>query len=155
MADMEERNYRGRNYIEGNVVRLAYPERIPEPERKKKPEPARRPKPGNKAKRISPAFAVFSAAAGVVIMAALVNCISVQAEITGRLENISGLESELLDMKESNSQLETKISLLTDATYIYNTATVKLGMVPASEDSVIYFDRTESEYVIQNEYVPR
>lgn len=155
MAGMEDRNYRGRNYIEGNVVRLAYPERIPEPDRKKKPAPERKPKPRNKAKRISSVFAFVSAAAGVVLMAAVVNCISVQAEITNRLENISSLESELLDMKESNSQMETKISLLTDATYIYNTATVKLGMVPASEDSVIYFDRTENEYVIQNEYVPK
>ena len=154
MAYLEEKNYRGRNYVEGNVVRLAYPERIPEPEKRKKTAPAPKPKKRNKAKRLSPAFAVFSAVSGVVLMAALVNCISVQAEITGRLGNISSLESELLDMKENNSELETKISLLTDTTYIYNTATVKLGMVPASDDSIIYYDRTEGEYVIQNEYIP-
>ena len=57
-------------------------------------------------------------------------------------------------MQEQNTQLETEIALLTDGTYIYETAVVKLGMVPADESNIIYYDKTESEYVRQYEYVP-
>ena len=42
-----------------------------------------------------------------------------------------------------------------DLEYIYKTATEEMGMVPAAEDQVIYFDRTESEYVRQNEDIPK
>ncbi len=155
MAYLDERKYnRANTYIEGNVVRIALPERLPEPEKKKDNIPVRRPKERKKAKRISPAFAMFSAAAGIVLTVMVIGCISVQTEITNRLDNISVLEQELLDTKELNAQMETQISLNTDITYIYETATVRLGMVPADAASTIYFDKSESEYVRQYEYIP-
>lgn len=155
MAYLDERNYnKTSDYIEGNVVRIALPERVPEPKREQDYEPIIRRKERKKAKRISLAFAAFSATAGIVLMMAVVTCISVQTEITTRLENISALEQQLLDAKEMNAQMETQISLFTDITYIYETATVKLGMVPADDASIIYYDKSESEYVRQYEYIP-
>lgn len=155
MAYLDERNYsKTNNYIEGNVVRIALPERLPEPKKEQDYESIKRRKERKKAKRISPVFAIFSAAAGVVLMASVVACISIQTEITTRLENISALEQELLEAKEMNAQMETQMSLFTDITYIYETATVKLGMVPAGDAGTIYYDKSESEYVRQYEYIP-
>lgn len=153
MAYTQDRRYDRKDYIDGNTVRLILPERTPEPEKKVEKKPVR--KPLKKANRISPAFAAFSAAAGVVIMAAAINCICMQTSVTTKLDNIAKLEKQLLELRESNSQLETKISSLTDINYIYETATLRLGMVPASDDSIIYFDKTESEYVRQNEFIPK
>lgn len=155
MAYLDERNYNKANsYIEGNVVRIALPERLPEPKKKQDYEPIKRRKERKKAKRLSAAFAVFSIAAGITLMISVVTCISVQTEITTRLDNISTLEQKLLDAKEMNAQMETQISLFTDVTYIYETATVKLGMVPAGDAGTIYYDKSESEYVRQYEYIP-
>ncbi len=153
MAYTQDRRYDRKDYIDGNTVRLILPERTPEPEKKVEKKPVR--KPLKKANRISPAFAAFSAAAGVVIMAAAINCICMQTSVTTKLDNIAKLEKQLLELQESNSQLETKIASLTDINYIYETATLRLGMVPASDDSIIYFDKTESEYVRQNEFIPK
>ncbi len=155
MAYLDERGYnKTSSYIEGNVVRVAVPERIPAPKREQDYEPIKRRKQRQKAKRISPVLAFYSVAAGIVLMAMVVTCISVQTEITNRLDNIGTLEKQLLDAREMNAQMETQISLYTDATYIYDTATVKLGMVPADDASTIYYDKSESEYVRQYEYIP-
>ena len=158
MAYNDEREYVDRSYIYGNTVRVISPERLPQPDKKEETKPAQKPqiRPGRRrrAKRLSPAFAIFSAAAGILVAAAAISCVVMQTDITTRLKRISGLEQELLDMQEQNTQLETEIALLTDGTYIYETAVVKLGMVPADESNIIYYDKTESEYVRQYEYVP-
>lgn len=155
MAYLDERDYnKADSYIEGNVVRIALPKRLPEQEKKKDYEPVKRHKERKKAKRISPVLAVFSATAGVVLMLSVITCIKVQTEITARLDNIGTLEQQLLDAKEMNTRMETQISLFTDITYVYETATVKLGMVPAGDAGTIYYDKSESEYVRQYEYIP-
>ena len=65
------------------------------------------------------------------------------------------LENQLESLRESNSGLRKTIGNYMDLEYIYKTATEEMGMVPAAEDQVIYFDRTESEYVRQNEDIPK
>ena len=57
-------------------------------------------------------------------------------------------------MRTINSALENRISTLVDLDYIYQVATEELGMTYASDDQVIYYDKSESEYVRQYEDIP-
>ena len=41
-----------------------------------------------------------------------------------------------------------------DLDYIYNVATGELGMTRPREDQILYYQKTESEYVRQYESIP-
>ena len=74
--------------------------------------------------------------------------------INDSARTISSLEQQLEDLTEANSGLRKSIDNYTDLNYIYQIATEEMGMVPADEDQIIHYDRTESEYVRQNEDIP-
>ena len=54
----------------------------------------------------------------------------------------------------SNNAIEDGVRIYTDLDYVYRVATKDLGMVYPTEEQVIRYNRTESEYVRQYEDIP-
>ena len=59
------------------------------------------------------------------------------------------------NLKAQNDALETRIKTSVDLDYVYKVATEELGMVYANKDQVRLYNKTESEYVRQNENIPK
>ena len=71
------------------------------------------------------------------------------------MRNIETLEAQLETLKAKNDDLETSINTSIDLDHIYQVATQELGMVYANKDQILQYDKTESEYVRQNEEIPK
>ena len=93
--------------------------------------------------------------ASIALVAVSTRYLEARNGINDSARTVRMLENQLESLRESNSGLRKSISTYMDLDYIYKTATEEMGMVPAKEDQVIYFDRTESEYVRQNEDIPK
>ncbi len=83
-----------------------------------------------------------------------INYIHLHSELTTRMDTIKQLEQELEAQRSENDALETSINTYVDLDYVYKVATEELGMVYAGKDQVILYDKTESEYVKQDEDIP-
>ena len=93
-------------------------------------------------------------AAGIVVLLVSVQYLEARNSINDSARTISSLEQQLEDLTEANRKIKKSIDNYTDLNYIYQIATEEMGMVPADEDQIIHYDRTESEYVRQNEDIP-
>ena len=103
---------------------------------------------------MSPAFAVFL---GIAVAATLVACclvLSMQTAVTNQSDTFTNLQSEIESLNEDNNAYETRINSSVDLDAIRETAMNELGMVYPSEGQVLYYDLTESDYVIQYQNVP-
>ena len=171
-------DYTGRNnsagtYTEGNTVRIektyAAPRRdyeFPEEENERRRELTRREdreaqrrnlrirRNREKALQMNLGFVMFIAAAAVCVLFITVNYLKVQAGIVSTMNAIEEKEIELEQMKANNDLLEKKIQTYTDLEYIYEVATTELGMIHPGDDQVLYYEKTESEYVRQYESIP-
>jgi len=83
-----------------------------------------------------------------------VNYIHIQSDMTARMDTIKKLEQDLETLKSENDALETRINTYIDLDYVYKVATEELGMVYANKDQVLMYNKTESEYVRQDEDIP-
>ncbi len=152
-----ESDRRRRNWdiqIEGNTVRKAAPEiYIPDQEELSPARKARRRR--QKARQMSPAFVLFLSLASMLVLAACIGYLQVQASINSRMAAIEELEAQLEDMKDVNEASRSRIAAASDINQIYKTATEELGMVYPDDSQVIYYDQTEREYVQQYESIPK
>ena len=81
--------------------------------------------------------------------------LSLKASIDQHMNSVKTLELRLEDMKMENDALEQSINTSVDLNHVYNVAVNELGMVHAGKDSIIQYDKTESEYVRQYEDIPK
>ncbi len=157
------RKYASSTYVEGNTVRVAEPLEVPERRRREGREKEdwaaqrrvrqiRRNR--DKALQVDLLYVLFMAMAAVVLMTFCVRYIQVQSDITTAISAIETAETQLEDLKAGNDLLESQIRTYVDLDYIYQVATEELGMVYPASGQVIYYDRTESEYVRQYESIP-
>ncbi|MCI8402415.1 MAG: cell division protein FtsL [Lachnospiraceae bacterium] len=159
--------YTTATYTEGNTVRVIEHE-IPkkrrslsekekkEKERREKEErrrQIRRMKNRDKALQMNPGFVFFVSLAAACVLMISIHYLKVQASITAAMNTIEKKEVELEALKVNNDLLEKKIQTYADLDYIYETA-VGLGMIHPSGDQVVYYEKTESEYVRQYENIP-
>lgn len=151
-------------YVNGSAARKIQPQ-AQEPAKKRpaaKPDTRRQPKIShtvrrNQEKALYMDFP-YVMALTVAAICALYICVSylhVQSSITSRIHNIEKLEKEVENLRSENDALETRIKTSIDLDHIYKVATEELGMVYANKNQVLLFDKTESEYVRQNENIPR
>lgn len=94
----------------------------------------------------------------VAVIATLYICfnyLALQNSITSKMDNIEVLERTLEDLKTENDALEQSINTSVDLNYVYDVAVNELGMVHAGQENVIYYDKTENEYVRQYENIPK
>lgn len=93
----------------------------------------------------------------VATLATVVICyqyLQLQSSITNHKHQIQTYQSKLSEIKIQNNADEESLKIYTDLDYIYEAATKELGMVYPSEDQIIQYDKTESEYVRQYEDIP-
>ncbi len=162
-ADSGQRNrnrsMREQTYIYGNVVRKLAPEQQPrrqEPERREHTHAdytVRRNQ--EKALQIDLPYLMLLVVAACCTLYICVNYLHQQSEINTRLDNIKTLEQDIETLKSENDALETRINTSIDLDYVYRVATEELGMVYAGKDQVLLYNKTESEYVRQNEDIPQ
>lgn len=146
-------------YVQGNTVRKMQPDRTPVrhvPDRHNQPKVSHTVRRNqDKALHMDLPYVCALTIAAICTLYLCVNYLQVQSSITSRIHVIGGLEKQLESLKSENDALETRINTSIDLDYIYKVATEELGMVYANKDQVILYNKTESEYVRQNEDIPK
>ncbi len=162
MAHRMERPSHAQVYVYGNTVRRLEPERYPSepsqnPQRKERHRVDRNTLRRNQEKALQvdlPYLAVLIIAACFMLYIC-VSFLHIQSEINSRMDNIKTMERQLETLKSENDALETSINTSVDLDYVYRVAVEDLGMVYANKDQVLLYNKTESEYVRQNEDIPK
>lgn len=149
MAGRRSYNHRNDYYVDGNTVR-----KVREWE-----EPQRNPAPRRHARRaaaqpISRGYVVILAIAGLITLICCLGYIHADSAVQTKMDHIEELQLQLEDQKAANDELQTKINTAVDLSHIYQVATEELGMVYANPDQILLYDKTESEYVRQNNEIP-
>ena len=154
-------DYRGRNqrpfYVYGNTVRQAEP--VPARRPKARPtEPKRTSrqvvKNRNRAMSISPAYAVFLTIAAVCAVFVCVLYLSLQSEVVNRSENVTALQEELATLTEENDTRYNAAADSVNLEEVRDKAMNEMGMVYASEGTVVKYERTSGDYVRQYSDIP-
>ena len=146
-------------YVDGNAVRktaVAEPVRRREPEADpRKASRARTRRNRESAKRMTPGFVLFLAVASVAFFLICTQYLQAQALVTSGASEIEALEDELRELRTANNYHENEIEAMTDINHIYEVATGELGMIYPSQDQLITYDSTTSEYVRQSDTLGR
>lgn len=159
MAANRNTRMRRQEYVHGNTVPKTAPKTNPvryTPKRRhhtKVDYTARRNQ--DKALQIDLPYLVALVIAACCALYLCVNYLHVQTAITAKLTNIESLEQKVETLKTQNDALATRINTYVDLDYVYNVATKELGMVYAKKDQILLYNKTESEYVRQNEDIPK
>ena len=150
-------------YVHGNTVLKPEPQQTPSKHREKQErqkkhreskEVLRRRRNQEKALSMNLPYVAALVAASCCALYICVNYIRLQSGMTARMDTIKDLEQQLNTLKTENDTLETRINIYVDLDYVYKVATEELGMVYANKDQVLMYDKTESEYVRQDEDIP-
>lgn len=150
------------NYIDGSTVRKAEavptgrtaPGSAPQRARRAQPRQAVHRHRQIKAAPMNVGYIAVVIGALAVTCVVLISYIGLQSAITGHINNISRLESELNDLKLSNDELYTKIMSSVDLEEIKRIAVNELGMKYAKEGQVITYSGEGSDYVRQYSDIP-
>lgn len=93
----------------------------------------------------------------VAIMFSLLSCfqyIHLKTDIELRIRETEALERQLHTLQTENTLAEREVADTRDFNFIYEVATKSLGMVPAAEANILFYDRSHSEYVYQRDNIP-
>ena len=153
--DQRYRNTAGQMYVYGNGV----PKPEQEPERRQVRRPKKRvsrqvQRNRKKALRMSPGYVVFLSAAAILALIICVNYVKLQSRMTGYSKNISALQGQLANMKEENNTKYNAIMDSVNLEEIRERAQENLGMVYATSEQVIEYQRPSADYVKQYENIP-
>ncbi len=99
----------------------------------------------------------YVAALVATVMFALVSCcqyIQIRTLVDERLRQTQALERQYEDLRENNLSMEKEAFQIQNLDEIYEVATTELGMVQASQEHVVIYDRTNSEFVYQTDNIP-
>ncbi len=149
-------------YVHGNTVRKLAP--VEEPVRRPERQPEHRNRQRadytvrrnqEKALQLDLPYLMMLVIASCVTLFICVSYLHLQSQMSARVDNIKALEQQLETLKGENDALETRINTSVDLDHIYRVATEELGMVYAGRDQVLLYNKTESEYVRQNEDIPQ
>ena len=100
-------------------------------------------------------YAAFFLTACVVTMLFLGEYLMLQSSVRRHTRIISGLRTELAGRRRENDDLEESIDSAVNLSEIYNCAVREMGLVPAKASQILFFDRENQEYVLQQEDLPR
>ncbi len=142
-------------YVYGNTV--PKPEQTPERKRVRRPKKKvsrQVQKNRRKALRMSPGYVVFLSAAAVLALIICVNYVKLQSRMAGYSKNITSLQGELANMREENSTKYNAVMDSVNLDEIREKAQEELGMVYASPEQVVEYQRPSADYVKQYEDIP-
>lgn len=142
---MTDRTY----YVRGNTVRKE--QRV----QRRQLRPVELPRRKRAVRHMSLGYLVFMSAALLLSAGILAWYISLQAQIAGSVKNISSLESQLNDLKESNEEAYNLAKSSVDLEEIKRIAIEELGMQYADEGQIVsYSDAGGDDYVNQTAEIP-
>lgn len=144
-------------YVYGNAVRQAepLPKRVPEAQPEQRRQMSRQvAKNRHRAKSISPAYAVFLAAAAACAVLVCMVYLSLQSEVVSRSEKVTAMQEQLADLTEANDTAYNAAADSVNLVTVRDRAMNELGMVPEAEGSVVEYDRPSGEYVKQYSDIP-
>lgn len=142
----------------GNAVRKA--EAVPVRRREIQPAQPKRTssqvrKNRNRAMSINPAYAVFLAVASVCAVMLCMMYLKLQSDVMNRSENVTALQQELADLTEANDTAYNAAADSVNLKEIKDRAMNEMGMVYASEGTVIEYDSPTGSYVKQYSDIPK
>ena len=144
-------------YVYGNAVRQAepLPKRMTEAQPKQRRQMSRQvAKNRHRAMSISPAYAVFLAAAAVCAVLVCMVYLSLQSEVVSRSEKVTAMQEQLADLTEANDTAYNAAADSVNLVTVRDRAMNELGMVPETEGAVVEYDRPTGEYVKQYSDLP-
>ncbi len=149
-------------YIHGNTVRKLAPAETPAVRPEKEPQHRDRHQADytvrrnrEKALQLDLPYLLMLVVAACITLYFCVSYLNLQSVMSARVDHIKTLERQLETLKSDNDALETRINTSIDLDHIYRVATEEMGMVYAGRDQVLLYNKTESEYVRQNEDIPQ
>ena len=146
-------------YIDGNTVRK--PERRPERKTRTYVDNKRVNTSTNvlnnreRATRLSLASVLLIILCIVPMTLSAVVFISMNESVKAKKEAIAKNEIKLQSLKAQNDSVSYANSAVVDTNEIINIAVNELGMVQAGRGQIIFYDKTESEYMKQYKDLPR
>ena len=146
-------------YIDGNTVRK--PERRPERKTRTYVDNKRVNTSANvlnnreRATRLSLASVLLIILCIVPMTLSAVVFISMNESVKAKKEAIAKNEIKLQSLKAQNDSVSYANSAVVDTNEIINIAVNELGMVQAGRGQIIFYDKTESEYMKQYKDLPR
>lgn len=145
-------DYRRSYYVEGNTVRQEdyydlrqTHDRVSYRQRRNR----------DKAAYMTLPYVLILTATCILVLFMAVNYISVRSSVSVSQKNIKALETKLNTLRVANEDLAQKVDAGMDLQEIYRVATQEMGMVFPETDQLVYYQRAESEYVRQNENIPK
>lgn len=160
---MNERPTRSMVYFDGSAVRkLNYePERRVEPERTPAKNPQVREEKQqvidrrvDKALAFNLKYTVFVVASVMIMVAACVVMLFMEARINDQQNNINDLEAELEALEADNAAYAKSLDNMYTLEEINDVAINELGMVYAKKGQIVYYDSANEDYVKQYQDVP-
>ena len=145
------RKVRG-TYVQGNTVRKE--DLIREMNKPYKPVDARVARNRAKAKRMSPGYVLFLAAAVIIACLTLTSYIKMQAELTVSIKRVAYLESQLNNLRLTNDEELERIESSVNLEEIKQIAVEELGMTYAKAGQVVTISDEGSDYVRQLRELP-
>ena len=151
-------NGQGQFYVYGSTVRQmqAAPERAPQKARPAEPKRTSRQvaRNRNRAMSISPAYAVFLAAAAICAVFVCVMYLNLQSSVVSRSENVTAMQEELAELTEDNNTRYNAAADSVNIETVKDRAMNEMGMVYASQGTVVEYDRPSGDYVKQYSDIP-
>ena len=144
-------------YIDGNTVRRAetVPEELPEEQEQKKQGVSYQVRLNReRARHMSLPYVMMLSVAMAVTVILCCQMLQVSSHTAQTKKRIAALQSSVDALRMSNNAIEDSVRIYTDLDYVYRVAVKELGMVYPTEEQVIRYNRTESEYVRQYEDIP-
>lgn len=144
-------------YVYGNAV--PKPEVLPERKREVKPQEdlttSRQVRKNRKrAASISPGYARFLMVASVCAVCICVMFLRLQSDIVSRSEHITSLQEDLAELTEENDTAYQAAENSVNLEQIREKAQNELGMVYASQGSVVEYDNPQENSVTQYNDIP-
>ena len=140
--------------VEGNTARVVKTQVIDLTERRKKEQQKASGFRCARVRSIGPGYAAVFFAACLITLFICLNYIRVYSSITAHQRRIDALQTEIQTLHNENVAAQTDLELKTDLSYVALAAKRDLHMVVPNEDQLMYYDRSEQEYVRQREDLP-
>lgn len=97
-------------------------------------------------------FAVAIACGCILLFSTMY--IHARTEVTALTKNVTSLQNDLESIRQENQDLQNEITISTNTETIKEKAIGELGMVPADNSQIVYYESSDSEYVRQKEDIP-
>ena len=103
---------------------------------------------------MSPGYVLFLAVSRVLLMGVFGYYVQLQSELNGYMKSVTGLEADLLNLKNDNDAIQKKINISVDLEVIREKAMQDLGMIYPEEKQIQYFEVETNDYMNQYEDIP-